>query len=59
MMSPMNMPTEPQRSSTRRPMRSTNRIATNVITTLIADVMTDVVNAESVLKPTDVHRLVE
>ena len=40
-------------------MRSMNRIATNVVTTLVTEVMTVTIRLSVVLKPTACHRTLE
>ena len=56
---PTNMPAEPASSSLRRPMRSTKKMATKVMPTLMIEVITDVVNESLSLKPTDFQSVVE
>ena len=53
------MTTEPINSSGLRPMRSMNRIATNVVTTLVSEVITVTIRLSVVLKPTACQRTLE
>ena len=53
------MTTEPISSSGLRPMRSMNRIATKVVTTLVSEVITVTIKLSVVLKPTACQRTLE
>ena len=51
--------TEPINSNGRRPKRSIVRIARNVVTTFVTEVMTVIIKLSVVLKPTDFHNELE